>query len=42
MGEEGVIAIIFAGEVFYIFGKSSEPRAIPWDSVTEMMFFDDD
>jgi hypothetical protein len=41
VGEEGVVAIIFAGQAFYIFDGSENPRSVPFDLVTEMWFFDD-
>lgn len=41
MGEERVVVIIFGGEAFRISGESGEPRRIPVESVTEVVFFDD-
>ena len=41
VGEEGVMAIIFASEAFYIFKGMENPRAVPFDSVVEEVFFDD-
>jgi hypothetical protein len=40
VGEDGVIAIVF-GEAFYIFEAASR-RPVPWQSVTEMVFFDEE
>jgi hypothetical protein len=42
VGEEGVVVFIFGGEAFYVFDESGERRSVPWDSVTEMAFFDGD
>jgi hypothetical protein len=36
-----VIAIIFSGEAFYVFEESESPRSVPFESVVEMVFFDD-
>jgi len=41
VGEEGVIAIIFGGRAFYVFEPAGEPRSVPFETVTEMWFFDD-
>jgi hypothetical protein len=40
VGEEGVVAII-AGQPFFVFQAASR-RPVPWESVTEMAFFEDD
>jgi hypothetical protein len=42
VGEEGVVAIIFADEEFHIFEESGEPRSVPVLSVTEMAYFDEE
>jgi hypothetical protein len=39
-GEEGVVAII-AGQPFFIFRTASR-RPVPWQSVTERVFFDEE
>jgi hypothetical protein len=39
VGEEGVVAIV-AGQPLFIFEAASR-RPVPWQSVTEMVFFDE-
>jgi len=42
VGKEGVVAIMFGGEAFYILKAVGSPRSVPWESVTEMVFFDEE
>jgi len=42
VGEEGVVAIIFASEAFDIFEGLGNPRSVSFESITEMAFFDDE
>jgi hypothetical protein len=41
VGNRGMIAIIFASPVFHIFEDSGESRSVPFETVTEMWYFDD-
>jgi len=41
VGRRGSCRLI-AGQSFYTFDAAENPRSVPWESVTEVVFFDED